>query len=222
MALDLLRKQSSVNPAFKRLMQLKMHYNTAIYVEFHINENAMLYEKLIQVGELISNCGGNEEDTWVARNSQDMERLHHFRHSIPEAVNLLIDSRRKKDPVITKLGTDMAVPDKHLEQIVELYNKDLAASGLDSVMFGHIGNNHIHVNILPNSMEEYLQGKNLYSSWATQVISLGGTVSAEHGVGKLKTALLKEMYGEDGISQMKLLKMVFDPDIRLNKGSLFN
>jgi len=166
-------------------------------------------------------CGGNEDATWLSTSPAEMERLLFFRHAVPESVNLLIDKRRLENPDITKLGTDMAVPDDKLVHIMSMYNRDLDEHKLESVMFGHIGNNHIHVNILPNSLEEYMDGKSLYLEWAREVISLGGTVSAEHGVGKLKTNMLAEMYGQEGISGMLRVKNAFDPEGLLNKGNLF-
>jgi D-lactate dehydrogenase (cytochrome) len=50
---------------------------------------------------------------------------------------------------------------------------------------------------------------------------MGGSVSAEHGIGKLKTAMLEIMYGPEGIAQMRTLKRVFDPSMLLNRGTLF-
>jgi D-lactate dehydrogenase (cytochrome) len=115
----------------------------------------------------------------------------------------------------------MAVPDSNLEEVMDLYNKALKEHTLEFVIFGHIGNNHVHVNILPNSMAEYNKGKELYTTWAEKVVKMGGTVSAEHGIGKLKIVMLKKMMGENGIQEMKNLKNLFDPENRLNKGNLF-
>ena len=140
---------------------------------------------------------------------------------MPEAVNLLIDERRKQEPHLTKLGTDMAVPDAALDHILPLYRRTLLAAGLEHVIFGHIGNNHVHVNILSRTMRDYETGKQLYLDWAREVLRLGGTVSAEHGIGKLKTALLREMYGAEGIAQMQAVKRLFDPAGCLNRGNLF-
>jgi D-lactate dehydrogenase (cytochrome) len=70
-------------------------------------------------------------------------------------------------------------------------------------------------------MEEYDAGRALYLDWARRVVALGGSVSAEHGIGKLKTAMLALMYGEDGIAQMRGVKRCFDPHGRLNIGNLF-
>ena len=143
-------------------------------------------------------CGGKEENNWIASTPQLMECMKLFRHAVPEAVNLIIDQRRRKDPKITKLGTDMAVPDDKLEEVMKMYKSDLVEHGFESVMFGHIGDNHIHVNILPRTMEEYYKGKELYAKWADKVLEVGGTVSAEHGIGKLKIDFLEMMYRATG------------------------
>jgi D-lactate dehydrogenase (cytochrome) len=70
-------------------------------------------------------------------------------------------------------------------------------------------------------MTDYETGKKLYRDWAERVCGLGGTISAEHGVGKLKTALLAVMVGDAGIAQMRALKRVFDPTGALGRGNLF-
>ena len=173
------------------------------------------------MSELMLQCGGDQAATWLASDTREMRRLQDFRHAVPEAVNLLIDERRKREPRLTKLGTDLAVPNERLEDIIALYRRDLAAAGLEYVMFGHMGDNHIHVNIIPRTFTDYQQGNRLYKAWAASVVRMGGTVSAEHGIGKLKTALLQEMYGETGIAQMRTVKEVFDPAWRLNRGNLF-
>lgn len=220
-ALDLLRKQREHNPAFKQLQELRPQYHTAIYLEWHGASDAELSQVALQLGEVIRACGGDEQDTWVATTPYDLEQLKFFRHATPESVNMLIDQRRQTEPRITKLGTDMAVPDRELTQVVELYNGDIAASGLEAVMFGHIGNNHIHVNILPRSLDEYQMGRELYLKWARAIVAMGGTVSAEHGIGKLKTAFLQEMYGQEGIEKFRAIKKLFDPQNRLNPGNVF-
>ena len=49
---------------------------------------------------------------------------------------------------------------------------------------------------------------------------LDGSVSAEHGIGKLKTDLLRLMYGDQGIAQMRALIECFNPGVRLNRGNM--
>jgi len=94
-------------------------------------------------------------------------------------------------------------------------------TGLEYVIFGHVGNNHVHVNILPRSMDELARGKALYLKWAEQIVAMGGSVSAEHGIGKIKVPLLETMFGPEGIAAMREVKRMFDPEGILNLGNLF-
>jgi len=197
------------------------HAHTAIYFEFHGESEEALEEAVMASAERMVELGAGEDDCWFADGPRQIEIQKTFRHATPEAVNLLIDRRKKTCPGLTKLGTDMSVPDEHLETVIKLYRDDLAAAGLEYVIFGHVGNNHVHVNILPRSMEELAQGKQLYLEWAAQVVAMGGSVSAEHGIGKIKVPLLETMFGPEGIAAMRRVKAIFDPEGILNRGNLF-
>jgi D-lactate dehydrogenase (cytochrome) len=77
------------------------------------------------------------------------------------------------------------------------------------------------VNLRPREQREYDAGKELYAAWADEVIGMGGTISAEHGVGKLKRELLARMYGSRGIEEMRAVKRFFDPAGILGARNLF-
>ncbi|GAA0178575.1 FAD-binding oxidoreductase [Clostridium sediminicola] len=220
-ALSILRKQKIENPGFSHLPDTDESMNAAIYVEIHCKEEQEALNELKAVGLAMNASGGNNKDTWVARTDSDIDRLIFFRHAVPESVNMLIDKRKKKNPIITKLGTDMSVPDKYLKEVMKLYRDSLEEYKLQSAMWGHIGDNHLHVNLLPNSEEEYLKGKELYEKWAVEVTKMGGAVSAEHGVGKLKSEFLTVMYGEEFINEMAEMKLEFDPRALIGTGNMF-
>lgn len=220
--LNLLRHEKETNPCFSKLLKLPTKFHTAVYMEYHGKNDEEVEDLVFEASTIIEDCGGNADDTWLAADSRTEEQLHIFRHAAPEAVNLIIDERRRTNPSITKLGTDMAVPDSKLEEVMNLYNSTLNEENLDYVIFGHIGNNHLHVNILPRNIDDFNKGKELYNKWADKIIKMGGTVSAEHGIGKLKANLLTKMFKEKGITEMKALKQVFDPENRLNVGNLFD
>lgn len=209
-ALELLRRMKAENPAFAELPELKPEYHTAVYFEFDGEVPDAVIEKADEAVE----C-------WFSEGEREITALKNVRHAIPESVNMLVGERKKKIPELTKLGTDMSVPDERLGDVMAMYHDGLAEAGLEYVIFGHIGNNHVHVNILPRSMEEFDRGKALYLDWARQVVDWGGSVSAEHGIGKLKTDFLKLMYGEEGIAEMKRIKRLFDPQGMLSPGNLF-
>ena len=158
-ALKLLRKMKADNKAFADIPDMPASYHTAIYFEYHGSDEQSVSDMVVNSVEQMEECGGNGDDSWIATGRKELERLKYVRHAVPEAVNLEIDIRRKSDPGLSKLGTDMAVPDSALEAVMDMYNRSLAQAGLESVMFGHIGSNHIHVNILPFNMEDYNKGK---------------------------------------------------------------
>ena len=220
-SINLLRIQKR-NPAFSKIPAIPDNLNTAVYFEFHGSNDDYVCDRVMEASRIIKECGGNDSSAWVASNERELDRLYFLRHAVPEAINLFIDSKRKNDPKISKLSTDMAVPDGKLKEVLNYYNETLEENKLNSVMFGHIGDNHVHVNILPGSVKDYETGKALYNEWGKKIVELGGTVSAEHGIGKIKKELLKIMYGESGIKEMKLIKKAFDPKGLLNKGNLFD
>jgi D-lactate dehydrogenase (cytochrome) len=221
-AIKLLKDHKDNSTALSGIPDVKEEYNTAIYTEFDENSEEEIMNLIMEAAKTAELCGGKEEDTWVADNPKIMENMKLFRHALPEIVNLMVDDRRKESPSVTKLGTDMAVPDEKLEEVINMYNTDLLKEGFESAMFGHIGNNHIHVNIIPSTEKEYERGKELYMKWAQKVLAAGGTVSAEHGIGKLKGNFLEMMYGSQGIKEMMALRNSFDPCNILNTGNLFN
>lgn len=220
-ALDILRTQRANNAAFASLPEVDERMSACVFVELDCETEDEALEELCLLGEAMNKAGADEHDTWVARTDVDRERQRFFRHAVPESVNMLIDERRRTDPTITKLGSDMSVPDECLHEVVELYRKTLAEAGLESAAWGHIGNNHLHVNVLPKNAEDFAAGKKLFASWAVEVTRMGGAVSAEHGVGKIKRAFLEIMYGKEHIQEMAALKLQLDPKGQLNRGNLF-
>ncbi|MHC4870261.1 MAG: FAD-binding oxidoreductase [Planctomycetota bacterium] len=220
-ALDMLRQRRDELEGSDEIPDLPEHFHTALYVEFAGVEDDV-DEAVMLLAEKLEELNVEEDATWMATEAHEHERLKSFRHAIPETVNSYIGQLKQNNPGITKLGTDMAVPDSSLDEIVAFYREKLDAAELNYVMFGHIGDNHLHVNIIPHNEDEYASGKQIYKEFAEKAVSLGGTVSAEHGVGKLKKFLLPVMYGDEGIAEMKKVKAVFDPNNILNKGNLFD
>ena len=120
-----------------------------------------------------------------------------------------------------KVSTDMAVPDDAFAGMLQFYQTTLRASGLRYVIFGHIGDNHVHVNILPRDDREAAQARAIYGQFIERAISVGGTISAEHGIGKLKRDYLRTLYGDQALRQMAALKRAFDPAGILGRGNIF-
>jgi D-lactate dehydrogenase (cytochrome) len=104
--------------------------------------------------------------------------------------------------------------------MMHFYDEKLNASGMEHLMFGHIGESHMHANLLPGNEKEYALSKQTYLLLVDKALSLGGTVSAEHGIGKLKHAFVQRMLGEEGMREMARLKRTLDPACILGPGNL--
>lgn len=162
-------------------------------------------------------AGAMADESWFAASDRDRERFRRFRHLLPELVN---DTVRRHG--FTKLGSDYAVPlDRNLEML-GIYRRVLEAEFSGRyVIFGHIGDAHVHVNILPSSQPEFDRGRALMVDLAREAVRLGGTVSAEHGLGKRKAPLLELMYSSEEIAAMRSVKTRLDPQWLLGRGTLF-
>jgi FAD/FMN-containing dehydrogenases len=156
-------------------------------------------------------------ESWFATNEQDQMKLREFRHQLPVLMNEWFARYEQR-----KVSTDMAVPDEAFPGMFQLYQETLRESGLRYTIFGHIGDNHVHVNILPRNDEEGVQARALYVKFLKHAASVGGTLSAEHGVGKLKREYLKLFYSEQQLREMALLKRAFDPNGILGRGNIFS
>ena len=221
-SLNLVNKMKKERDMFSELNTIKPEYKSAVYIEFQRNTEEETDKSIECLYEIFESMYISDEDTWCAFNEEELKILKLFRHAIPESVNTLIGEIKRNNPTITKLSTDMSVPNDALEYVFDLYNNSLKEAGLTYVIFGHIGNNHLHVNIIPHNEEEYKKGKELYKSWAKAITDKGGSVSAEHGIGKLKSDFLKIMFNETEIQEMKALKDLFDKKHTLNIGNIFN
>ena len=165
----------------------------------------------------LESSGALTDDSWFAASAADRERFRRFRHALPEAVNDTVRSRG-----LMKVNSDFAVPLGKNRDILRVYRE-----GLDRefpgqyVIFGHIGDAHVHINVLPANQTEMERAMALMKSFAAAVVAMGGTVSAEHGLGKRKREYLKLQFTPEQIEAMKAVKRRLDPLWLLGRGTLF-
>ena len=156
--------------------------------------------------------GALESESWFAISAADRERFRQFRHALPERCNEII---RKSG--FMKLSTDYAVPRDKLRQIVSIYRHFLTPP---YVIFGHAGDAHLHINTFSDSPARFERNKELMTDLAREAVALGGTVGAEHGLGKRKAHLLEIQYSPEEIEAMRAVKRRFDPGWLLGQGTM--
>lgn len=156
--------------------------------------------------------GALEDDSWFATSASDRERFRQFRHTLPERVN---DRIRRSG--FMKLSTDYAVPFDKQREMLCIYRTMLVG---EHVIFGHIGDAHLHINTFSSTPAEFERAKSLMTELARAAVELGGTVGAEHGLGKRKAHLLAVQYSPSGIEAMRAVKRRFDPHWLLGQGTM--
>ncbi|MCP4051125.1 MAG: FAD-binding oxidoreductase [bacterium] len=159
--------------------------------------------------------------TWDIPESKS-DKIKSFRHILPEKINSYVKSR------CGKVGTDIAVPHNKFSLMFQACETESLNTGLKFLVFGHIGNDHLHINYLPENNSEHKTAMRTYLKLAKLAVKMGGTISAEHGVGKKYIELengttvpcLEIMYGKTGINLISDIKKHFDPGMILNTGNI--
>ena len=219
-ALDLLRGRQMRDAKSVGTPAIPETAGSALFIEFDFDPAAQ-DAHLAPIDAAVRACGGSLSNSWAAYETRELDRLKHFRHILPETINAVIAERKKAHPGLHKLGTDLAVPDERLRDMWAVYRDALAGAGLEWAAFGHIGNNHVHINIMPRDMADLGKALGLYQMFAEKAVAFGGSVSAEHGIGKLKAKFLKTMFTPAEIESMRAVKRALDPEMLLNPGNIF-
>jgi len=157
------------------------------------------------------------EDIWCAQTEKEHRHFKEIRHGLPSTINETIASFGQP-----KVSLDFAVPENSFPEMYRLYQTVCEESGIRWLMFGHIGDCHLHLNLLPENEKEYARAQMIYQQLALAVIRAKGTISAEHGIGKLKHHYLELLVGKRGIQELQAIKKVFDPQGILNRGNVFS
>jgi len=179
---------------------------------------------LERLQEVLSACGVGADPVLSAPGDErGAQRLLDLREAVPASVNALVAAAKAAHPEVEKTAGDMVVPFDRLEESVALYHQAFASRGLDHAVWGHLSDGNLHPNLVPRTLADVEAGRDALLEIARGVVAMGGAPLAEHGVGRspLKQRLLRELYGETGIEQMRAVKRALDPDWKLSPGVLF-
>lgn len=149
-------------------------------------------------------------DAVIAKNTAEASHLWKLRHSISEAERAEAKA----------LKHDISVPLSKMEEFLERGEEMLAYLVPDAqlIAFGHVGDGNLHYNVALGETSE--QADQVSDSIYELVTELGGSISAEHGIGSVKREYLARYRSKAEISLMKTLKTALDPDNILNPGKV--
>lgn len=186
----------------------------AVMARLESSGDAMTDSILGRLDDLATSSGIPGDFVWAGFDEAWDSRVRSFRHSLPEMVNREISRLRLKVPGIRKYGSDSAVSPELTGDFHTGIRAILDGAGLTGVVFGHAGQGHLHANAIPRDGAEMEASARCMHGIARLAVSMGGTVSAEHGLGRLKGELLAMMHPPGVIESMTRLRRTLDPDGR--------
>ena len=146
------------------------------------------------------------------------------REAVPAGVNQRVGAaKRDVDDRIEKTAADMIAPFERLAEMMDIYRRGFGARGLDYAIWGHLSDGNVHPNVIPRTYADVVAGKDAILEFGREVVRLRGCPLAEHGVGRnpVKQALLEQLYGREGIEDMRAVKRALDPGWKLAPGVIF-
>ena len=160
----------------------------------------------------------------VPGDARRASQLRLLREGVPVGVNRRVGRAQVEvDARIEKTAADMIVNVESFEALLAVYDRAFERRGLDVAVWGHISDGNVHPNVIPRSWADVERGREAILEIGREVVRLGGSPLAEHGVGRnpVKQQLLRELYGTQGIEDMRRVKRALDPDWKLAPGVLF-
>ena len=192
--------------------QLPEGMNAFLLVELDGNDEEVLMRDAERVMTVVEKFEAGE--VLFADSAAQKEELWKIRKNISPAVNWY---------TLTK-SDDVVVPRGNLPKLISGIKAIGKTYGFNTVCFGHLGDGNLHVNILKEGISDH--------DWETKIpegigeifklsVSLGGTLSGEHGIGIAKKPYMPIALGETNLELMRGIKRVFDPNGILNPGKIF-
>ena len=196
-ALALIRQYSglTINPNATALLLIEVDGNDAQELTYKIDEICRAAQTEICLEMLIAEDPMQSKQLWAARKALSPC----LRHIAPDKIN-----------------EDIVVPISQVPRLLEELGKLSQNTHIPIVCFGHIGNGNLHVNILYDARTQTKTAKEILATLFHLVLTLGGTLSGEHGVGIDKLPYLGQELSTEVLTMMQGIKQLFDPRGILN------
>ncbi len=167
-----------------------------------------------EINEIKRLCEGYElSQVRVAKDEKERAMLWEIRRSLSQAIKSISP---------TKINEDITVPRSKIPELIDRLSALSDRIGQPIVNFGHAGDGNIHVNIMTDKSipARYETAKEAINDVFSICLSLGGTLSGEHGIGISKSNYIESEIGELGVLITKKIKRLFDPNNILNPGKI--
>ena len=161
----------------------------------------------------------SEDDIRVYEGESALRDARRLRHAVPATMHERAAPHRANGG--RRISTDWAVPYHRLGDALAASRQAVESRGLSQpVTFGHAGNGHPHQNFIARDSAELERITDAVSETLRAVLGLGGTVAAEHGIGKIKSRWLPLQMSATQQAMMRAIKRELDPLNLLARGNI--
>ncbi|HEY2025785.1 MAG TPA: FAD-binding oxidoreductase [Gemmatimonadaceae bacterium] len=168
---------------------------------------------------LAESHGALADDVRVYEGETALREARRVRHAVPAYMNERGAARRVHGG--RKVSTDWAVPYRSLARAIGRARALAQEAGIaQAVTYGHAGNGHPHQNFIAHDAGELARIERVVEATLREVITLGGTVAAEHGIGKIKRKWLSLQMSPLQVRAMEAVKHELDPEGILAPGNV--
>lgn len=184
-----------------------------VYTEDESPENLDLWLSHAERG------GALIDDVRVFESDAELRQARRIRHRVPSVMNERGAVYRSEGG--RKVSTDWAVPYRRLREAVRMANEVADADNVErAVLYGHAGNGHPHQNFIARSADDVARIESVVEKTLKNVLAMGGTIAAEHGIGKVKRKWLSLQMTPLQIGVMRTVKRELDPDNIMAPGNI--
>ena len=198
--------------AKRNKLDLAPTVKSCIIIETDGDSQEALDEQAKRIEAVANSCGALAFR--VAKDKAESDELWTIRRTMSSAVSALAPNR---------LGEDISVPRSEFPKVVRLIKEISTKHDLTIAVFGHAGDGNLHPSVLcdmKNPAEAERAHKAVDDIFAA-ALSVGGTLSGEHGIGITKKPYIVDAMGEAGVKAMKAMKQALDPKGIMNPGKIW-
>ena len=167
------------------------------------------------VGDAVRGLKNSVSHVETAVDRRGLEQLWNVRRLASPALARLPPSQRSLQVI-----EDGCVPLHALGDYVAGLRAAADRAGIPVAIFGHAGDGHVHVNVLPDTTRPGWRNAlaRLFEEVTSLLLQLGGVPSGEHGIGRLRAGVLERFYGPEVMDLFRAVKRAYDPLTILNPG----
>ena len=212
-ALELMEKsaiKAAENQLGKKFPNTEAEAQLLIEVDGNYGES--IDKDIEAIAEIVSDQGAF--DIILAEDQNKMNELWALRRCIGEAVKSISEYKEE----------DTVVPRSKIPELIKGVKEISGRYGITTICYGHAGDGNVHVNILKDKSDDSVWEKDLDTAIREifkLTVSLGGTISGEHGIGYSQKSYLSIALGQQEIALMKSIKKTMDPNNIMNPGKIF-